>query len=422
MGHESGFITPPQHADSRNDYHDLQPVSETQLSLLTMAVRDGRRWMLKSLPQQLQDSAMHRALQQKEYDILCRLSHPAIVSVVEMADVPTLGRCIVMEYVDGVTLDALRADTKTRRHLARQLAEAVAYIHAHQVVHRDLKPTNIMVTHNGRNIKIIDFGLADTDAHTILKQPAGTPGYMSAEQQAESRPDVRNDIYSLGIIFGQMHLGWPYRRLLSCMTCPLERRVPNMDEVMRMMAHADKKPVRLLLLFAVVLCLGTIGLYSVLIKSGKTPFSDTTPPTEIPVTEPDTTRHELPADILPADNPTQTITETSSATSTPTEAHDESTKHTGSSAEALVQRGKTLLDAYLQQQHFKEMADTIQIPGPNMIMVGEIFGKAQSMVNTFADTCSADANVQEMVRKQVDEYIVAKYWRSYFERVKNAEY
>ena len=206
------------------------------------------------------------------------------------------------------------------------------------------------------------------------------------------------------------------------MTCSLERRVPNMDEVMRMMAHADKKPVRLLLLFAVVLCLGTIGLYSFLIKSGKTPFSATTHPTEIPVTEPDTTQHEQPAAILPADNPTQTITETSSATSTPTEAHNESTKHTGSLAETLVQRGKTLLDTYLQQQHFKEMADSIQIPGPNMIMVGETFAKAQTMVQTFADTCSADANVQETVRKLVDEYIVTRYWRPYHERVKNAQY
>lgn len=390
MGHESGFITPPQHAGSRNDYHDLQPVSETQLSLLTMAVREGRRWMLKSLPQQLQDSAMHQALQQKEYDILCRLSHPAIVSVVEMADVPTLGRCIVMEYVDGVTLDALRADTKTRRHLAHQLAEAVAYIHAHQVVHRDLKPTNIMVTHNGRNIKIIDFGLADTDAHTILKQPAGTPGYMSAEQQAESRPDVRNDIYSLGIILRNMNLGWTYGRAIKRMTCPMEHRIPNMFEVQRQLGKAHHRKVRLMAVVLLALLIGiSTAIFISLLHSDKEHLHQ-------PVLTRDTsdTIHavssndevipkgvQLDSDVsLIADAPQMPLPHTTPkppeqvATNqvTPSKAENgrDATEKIGTTAptptnrttpntsDTMTQKGFDAIDNYMQREHFQAIADT----------------------------------------------------------------
>lgn len=414
MGDNSGFILPPKHVESQHDFHDLQLVRETELSRLTMAVRGGRRWMLKSLPERLRDDAMHQALQQKEYDILCRLSHPSIVSVVEMADVPTLGRCIVMEYVDGITLDELHADKKTRRHLALRLAEAVAYIHSHQVVHRDLKPTNIMVTHNGTNIKIIDFGLADTDAHTILKQPAGTPGYMSVEQQMESRPDVRNDIYSLGILFCQLHLGLPYRKLLSHMTCSLDRRTSNMDEVMRMMAQAERKPSLYLLFFVAMLCVVSVSFYLFLINSETTALDANICPAETLTVEPDTMRniHLESAQTISA--PIQTA-----VTSLPTEGHAGTTKsaEANCSEVALVRRGKTLLDAYLQQHHFEEMADTIQIPGPGMTTLGEIFLKAQAMVMQYADTCSADADVQQNVRKQVDEYIVYKYWRPYHGRV-----
>lgn len=70
-----------------------------------------------------------------------------------------------------------------------------------------MKPQNIMVTHNGHYLKIIDFGLADTDSHAILKQPASTLKYMAPEQAQHAVPDVRNDIYSLGVILQEMELG-----------------------------------------------------------------------------------------------------------------------------------------------------------------------------------------------------------------------
>ena len=60
--------------------------------------------------------------------------------------------------------------------------DALEYIHGKQTAHRDLKPSNIMITRNGQHVKLIDFGLSDTDDYAVYKQPAGTEGYISPEQ------------------------------------------------------------------------------------------------------------------------------------------------------------------------------------------------------------------------------------------------
>lgn len=80
-------------------------------------------------------------------------------------------------------------------------------------MHRDLKPSNIMITRNGQHVKLIDFGLADTDNYAVFKQPAGTDGYIAPEQLSGSATDGRNDIYSIGVILEQMQLGWAYRKV-----------------------------------------------------------------------------------------------------------------------------------------------------------------------------------------------------------------
>ncbi|WP_220432121.1 protein kinase domain-containing protein, partial [Segatella copri] len=112
-----------------------------------------------------------------------------------------------------------------------QLLDAVHYIHAKQIVHRDLKPSNIMITHNGNHVKLIDFGLSDTDDFTILKQPAGTPGYISPEQIVSQQADIRNDIFSIGCILEKILPSKPYTAIIKRCKTPIAQRYANVDEL-----------------------------------------------------------------------------------------------------------------------------------------------------------------------------------------------
>ena len=95
------------------------------------------------------------------------LNHPNIAETYSLEEVPEIGRCIVMEYVDGMTLAQWLNSSPTRAQRERvlaQLLEVMEYIHGLQLVHNDLKSSNILITRNGQNVKLIDFGLSDTDS------------------------------------------------------------------------------------------------------------------------------------------------------------------------------------------------------------------------------------------------------------------
>ncbi|MBR6249177.1 MAG: hypothetical protein IKQ89_09320, partial [Muribaculaceae bacterium] len=83
----------------------------------------------------------------------------------------------------------------------------------------------------GKSAKIIDFGLADTDQHSVLKQPAGTVSYMAPEQAVASTPDTRNDIYSLGLVLKEMDLGRTYNTPIARCLMPIDDRYQSVDEL-----------------------------------------------------------------------------------------------------------------------------------------------------------------------------------------------
>ncbi|MBR1410878.1 MAG: serine/threonine protein kinase [Prevotella sp.] len=195
-------------------FSEITELTSTGYCSLYKAKRYGRWFLLKSLKTEVAADQAFQQLLRKEFEILMQLQHPAVMQAIGMESVMLpqggLRLCIVAEWIDGQTLAdflLVKPSLQERRRIARELVEAVAYIHSQQIVHRDLKPSNIMITHNGNYVKIVDFGLADTDSHAILKQPAGTQRYMSPEQTLMAEPDVRNDIYSLGIIMQDMDLG-----------------------------------------------------------------------------------------------------------------------------------------------------------------------------------------------------------------------
>lgn len=223
-------------------FTDVEILHTSEVNVVAKAKRYGRWWLLKGLKKEVASEAAYQQRLRKELELLMELQHPAVVSATGLETVEPLGECIVMEYVDGCTLKEWlkgHQNRQERKRILRELIDAVGYIHAKGVVHRDLKPENIIITHNGENVKLIDFGLADTDSYSVLKQPAGTPQYMSPEQKQTSKADVRNDIYSLGVIMQQMDLGIPYHIIIKRCMAPIERRYQNTKELLHSIAHIE---------------------------------------------------------------------------------------------------------------------------------------------------------------------------------------
>lgn len=181
------------------------------MSVTASACRYGHKWFLKSVPGG-SDDVMGCERLKKEFEILSGLRHFGILQAVSIEPVDGLGLSMVCEWIDGASLEHLFADSKPdrsrRRQLAADIVAAVAFIHSAGIVHRDLKPANIMIRKLGGFPVLVDFGLADTGSHTLLKQAGGTRGYMSPEA-AEGQPaDTRDDVYSLGVILRQLRVGY----------------------------------------------------------------------------------------------------------------------------------------------------------------------------------------------------------------------
>lgn len=251
---------------------------------LFKAQRYGKWFILKGLKPEHQHKEVYVSLLTKEFELGVRMDHPNIVHTFSKENDPVAGPCIVMEYVDGLTLKEYLTQNPSRlarKRIMRELIEAMAYYHSLQIIHRDLKPDNILITRNGHNVKIIDFGLADSDWHGVLKQPAGSENYAAPEQKKGDTPiDCRADIYSFGKI---VRLLFPhsYRRIAhKCTQENRERRFRNADEILRRMQQKRLYVFILLPITCILVLLGGVWLLS---KSKPSPIhSLPTPSSGIP--------------------------------------------------------------------------------------------------------------------------------------------
>ena len=138
------------------------------------------------------------------------MSHPNIVKIYDMGFSDKM-QYIVMEYIDGITLkDYIDSEHvlnwKDAVHFVVQILRALQHAHNRGIVHRDIKPQNIMLLTDG-TIKVMDFGIAKfarEESRTATDQAIGTVHYISPEQARGDVTDAKSDLYSVGVMFYEM--------------------------------------------------------------------------------------------------------------------------------------------------------------------------------------------------------------------------
>ena len=151
-----------------------------------------------------------------ESQAVAMLSHPNIVAVYDVSTSVSLeADYIVMELIEGISLKQYMEkkkflNWKETLHFAIQIAKALQHAHSRGIVHRDIKPHNIMVLKNG-SVKVTDFGIARlmSQGNTLTKEALGSVHYISPEQAKGGRVDDRSDLYSLGVVMYEMMCGRP---------------------------------------------------------------------------------------------------------------------------------------------------------------------------------------------------------------------
>lgn len=167
---------------------------------------------VKILHSDLAQNADFRRRFMDESRAVAQLSHPNIVSVYDVSCSDDVDY-IVMELIDGVTLKQYmerrgQMDWREALHFITQIMWGLSHAHSRGVIHRDIKPQNIMVLRDG-SVKVADFGIAclADSAQTLTQEALGSVHYISPEQARGDRPDARSDIYSSGVVLYEMLTG-----------------------------------------------------------------------------------------------------------------------------------------------------------------------------------------------------------------------
>ena len=262
---ESGFFDTVGGADAYAPGYLMPEVYAVTSSAVLYRVRKaGKYFIIKTAKDK---SAQLQALLQREYEHSIGLSHPNIATVFTYEQHTVVGAGIVMEYVDGRTLAEFIEENPSlemRERVFEQLVSAVAYIHRSGLVHNDIKPGNILVTRADNDVRLIDFGLADSDAFYLARTLGCTPEYASPELLAQEKDvDARSDIYSLGVIMNEM-FGRRYSRISARCTRSLrEERYANAEELLKAFKRR-RSPLQILLaVVAVTLLLFPLSMYVV---------------------------------------------------------------------------------------------------------------------------------------------------------------
>lgn len=258
----SGFVSPTEYSVSVQ-FSGHSEISAKGYCRLYKVQRGGQWFVLKALKPEFAADPVYQGLFDKEYYLMMQLHHPNTVRIYGVEEDAVAGKCMVMEYVDGRTLDEFLAQNPSqnvRKEVAGQLLDAIGYCHGKQIVHRDLKPSNILVTYNGNHVKLIDFGLSDSDSYAVLKDPAYTKAYAAPEQLAGKSIDCRTDLYAFGLILRQLFPNRYSRVARKCMQPQKEKRYASAAEVAAAMKKSDSRRKKAPWLFVVLIIVAAMAV------------------------------------------------------------------------------------------------------------------------------------------------------------------
>lgn len=183
-------------------FTDYELLSDSGHNLVYRAQMSGKWVVLKAAKPTEGERTRNQLLLEREFEIMHRLDSIYVVQTISMVDDPQLGRAILMEYIHGRPLDKFIAEKPShteRRRVADELMEALMFLHERQIVHGDLKPSNILINDSGNHVRLIDFGFSDNEAF-IAKNIGTSPSISTPEQLPTDALLLERDIYALGKI------------------------------------------------------------------------------------------------------------------------------------------------------------------------------------------------------------------------------
>ena len=199
-----------------NRYEILEAIGTGGMAVVYRARchRLNRLVAIKILKDDLSQDAEFRRRFHAESQAVAMLSHPNIVNVYDVSHSDNVDY-IVMELIDGITLKQYMEQKGVLNwrevlHFATQIAKALEHAHSRGIIHRDIKPHNIMILKDG-SVKVADFGIARVSSaqSTLTREALGSVHYISPEQAKGSKIDYRSDLYSLGVVMYEMLTGRP---------------------------------------------------------------------------------------------------------------------------------------------------------------------------------------------------------------------
>lgn len=267
-----------QFSDNQSRFDAIEQVESQGATCDTFRVKlYGKLHFLKRLKAEYAGDIRYREALRKEFETGYQLEHPNLVRYLSLDK-----NGILMEYVDGETLSQRLTknpdyfnEQKHTDKFVRQLLGVLGYLHSHQVLHLDLKPDNILLTHINNDVKLIDLGFCRTDA--FVDTQGYTSGFAAPEQLSGGEVDVRTDIYAFGKILALLPNHSLYNKVVArCTAENPSARYQSIDEILYDINHR-RRYFLYAAAFAAIVAVLAIGIALLTHREAAAPVIQETP-------------------------------------------------------------------------------------------------------------------------------------------------